>query len=492
MKSFRCLQSCVNKNILNAGTNLFWCFVIAVIFVPLESECNSGGGGYKKDKVVSSEVTIQSNSLSFDITGKNQVTPANNSTVKKEPERKLSASKNKSTNSTKVSQPKRQDIVYTFTSTFRPVPTSTKSPQKNVLSSPSPIEMDLSYSSKEDENISASSSKEDSSESSSESPQSKETSHPHPQSKSAVPSLLFISTLGTMGTSTMKSIQYFKTPSSAVLVTSSKKSTTKRPIRITTPRPPKKKRPPPSRNVIYHKGKRKPKPGRKTTTTTSTSTTTPDPEEYDYEQWSSENSSGESNSSSTNSLKNSSSTTNTKMPLSKLAMAMIHTSSGFNNSGAGDKIYFPKTPVNLLNILQAYTKQIADNTPEGNQRPIVQIPNTPFMLNLNQLNFAAKVGISFYYSLIAIIPLVYLAFGGIGRLGIFDAIVGRRIGRRKRRRKRSNEEQFYYGNGYNGNFPVSVLRSDYDSDEYAWIIGRISEIIIEMSLSPDSEMESND
>lgn len=294
------------------------------------------------------------------------------------------------------------------------------------------------------------------------------------------------------------------------------RSTTKRPIKLTTT---KIRRPgtpfPHSRDpnhphgvIVFDKRKKRPKPGHRrhttkattttastttpTTTSTTTSTTTPIPLEadyYDYD-WGVEES-GESTENLGSNSTNSSTTTNHKpsIPLSKLAMAMIASSTIFDNgTGSDEDEFYPKTPVNLLHILQSYTKQLQlANAQSTVKQPAVQIQTTPFMLQLSQLNFGTRVAISIYYSLIAIIPLVYLAFGGLGRLGFFNAFGGRGFGRRRRKRRSYGGNQYYFG-GNDGYQTTIIQRSNLNErndDEYTWILGRISEIILEFSLMAD-------
>lgn len=144
-------------------------------------------------------------------------------------------------------------------------------------------------------------------------------------------------------------------------------------------------------------------------------------------------------------------------------------------------------------------------TKNGTEDPVtikpatVHITSQPFMVQLNSLNFAAKIGISIYYSLIAIIPLVYLAFGGLGRLGFLNAISGRQFTKKKRRKRRSFRPDLYYQNrdklksGYyyhhQQNTPQQggVKRIDLNEDEYARILGRISEIILEFTIFSSDE-----
>lgn len=294
------------------------------------------------------------------------------------------------------------------------------------------------------------------------------------------------------------------------------RSTTKRSTRLTTT---KIRRPgtpfPHSRDpnhphgvVVFDKRKKRPKPGHRrhttkatttTTTPTTTSTTTTrkplplEPDYYDYDWGVGE--SGESKeklgSNSSNSNKNATTTSNHKppIPLSKLAMAMIASSDIFENgTGSDDDMFYPKTPVNLLHILQSYTKQLQQaNAQSTVKQPAVQIQTTPFMLQLSQLNFGTRIAISIYYSLIAIIPLVYLAFGGLGRLGFLNALAGRGFGRRRRKRRSYGGNQYYFG-GNDGYQTTIIQRSNLNErndDEYTWILGRISEIILEFSLMSD-------
>lgn len=246
-----------------------------------------------------------------------------------------------------------------------------------------------------------------------------------------------------------------------------------------------------------NKPKRPQNPKRKTTTVTTTTTTTtppttttttPEPviDDDDYD-----NDNEDVLSSGEDEIGYRNESTFQRIPLSKLALAMLASSSEFDN-GTDDLIYYPKTPVNLLNILQAYTKQMEVAQTET-FKPPVRIQNQPFITQLNPLNFAAKVGISIYYSIIALIPLVYLAFGGLGKLGL-GAMLGRNLeifggrrksGRRKRRRKRS----FNFhdsGNYLHVNALKRIRLTDADrhgsqDDEYNWILERISDVIWELS-----------
>lgn len=260
--------------------------------------------------------------------------------------------------------------------------------------------------------------------------------------------------------------------------------------------------------VVYDKRKKRPKPvrvkTRPATTTTSMTTTTSAPttkstpatpldsEDY-YEYYLGSGESGESleDFDKNSTLKNNSTSNKkrikSKIPLSKLAMAMIASSAVFDN-GTGEPVFYPKSPVNLLNILQTYTKQLQlANGEAADKQPAVQLQTTPFVMQLSQLPFGTRIAISIYYSLIAIIPLVYLAFGGLGRLGILNAFAGRSfVGGRRKRSNYAGDRSHFKGNY---RYPTTIVQradlGDRHEDEYMWILGRISEIILEFSLHSD-------
>jgi len=117
------------------------------------------------------------------------------------------------------------------------------------------------------------------------------------------------------------------------------------------------------------------------------------------------------------------------------------------NSSALKITFLPKTPVNLLYLLQAYASNMKPielksplaNGPSVTIPPTVPLrvpvtvnpPNSPFLFNLDLDNFFTRMAISFFYSSIAIAPMIYLLLNSIGSLAGLS-IVPFSGGRRKR------------------------------------------------------------